>query len=240
MARTRTQPTAIGNDQQQQHAAPAGGCVRAGRHAVIVPDPVGAQQRRGDRPEDREGAGVTREVVAADDVGEAQPAIQPPGPVGLAVDLRGGQQHVRLGAAREQPAGQRLAQAAALGARMDVQFGQLEVARHQLGDAGPVGADPLQARRRPAAATTGRGRRSSRRRHRASARRASVGAVAASRRPGDRALPPRRRPSSRACGCARATSTPAGPRCRADSASRRRRRRARRRAGAACRSATDR
>ncbi len=40
--------------------------------------------------------GVTGEVVAADDVGEAQPAVQPPRPIVLTVGLRCGEQDVVL------------------------------------------------------------------------------------------------------------------------------------------------
>jgi hypothetical protein len=43
----------------------------------------------------------------------------------------------------EQSAGQRLAEAATLSPGMDVQLGQLEVARHQLGDPVRVGTDAV-------------------------------------------------------------------------------------------------
>ena len=96
---------------------------------VTHPPPGRLERQRA--AEDREGPRITGEVVSPDDVGEAQPPVQPPGAVGFAVDLRGREQHVRLAASGQQPSGQCLAEAPALGMRMDVQLGQLEVAAYQ-------------------------------------------------------------------------------------------------------------
>src|SRR6202012_798893 len=95
--------------------------------------------------QDRERPRVAGEMVATDDIVEAKPAVQPPRPVVLAADFRGGQQDVVLVAPGQQPAGQRLAQAAALCARMYVQLRQLEVAGHQPGDLPRGDPPPLQA-----------------------------------------------------------------------------------------------
>src|SRR6202022_4464765 len=64
--------------------------------------------------QNRERPRVSGEVIAAKDVAEPQPSIHPPGPVGLAVGLRGGEQDVALAATCEQAAGQRLTESTAL------------------------------------------------------------------------------------------------------------------------------
>src|SRR5947209_6399166 len=70
--------------------------------------------KNGERP------GVAREVIATDDVGEFEAPVQPPGPVGLLVDLGGGEQHLRFGAPGQQPPDQRLAETPALSPWVDV------------------------------------------------------------------------------------------------------------------------
>src|ERR1700712_5570817 len=70
--------------------------------------------------QNRERPRVPGEVIAAQDVAEPQPSVQPPGPVGLAVGLRGGEQDVALAPTCEQAAGQRLTESATLDAGCNV------------------------------------------------------------------------------------------------------------------------
>ena len=84
-------------------------------------------------------------MIAANDVGEAQPAVQPPGPVGLTDGLRRGQQHVGLTPVGQESAGQRLPEATSLGAGVDMEFGQFEIVTHQVCDFVARESDPVQA-----------------------------------------------------------------------------------------------
>lgn len=81
--------------------------------------------------QDREGSSVPAEGEVAQYVREAEPAVQPPGSVVLLGYFGCGQHHVGRRDAAQQSAAQSSTETVPLGARENVQLGQLEVVRER-------------------------------------------------------------------------------------------------------------